>query len=139
MRIDAELRTDAQTAGWFVARQPAVVRFLERRCGPTDAFAVALDAAVRICAAFERAAGVPPPPVPFRLLDRADDALAIEALGPGAARGLAARHPELCAWIARWVADPPLPLTAAEAGRVGACLTAVVYALDEITTGRPVP
>jgi hypothetical protein len=129
---------DATDVGWFVARQPAVVQFFERRCGATDAFPVALDAAFQICRAVEARDGVPPPPVPANLLDRADDALEFEALAP-AHGGCAERQPDLCAWVAELLDDPPLPLDPVDARRVGTCLVALIYALDELTTGRPVP
>jgi hypothetical protein len=139
MHID-HAQPDANDVGWFVARQPAIVRHLERRCGTTDAFPVALEAAFQICQALEETLGVPPPMVPGSLLERADDAADMETIVPGGARGgCAERQPELVAWVADLLANPPIPLRADELQQVGACLSAVIYALDELTTGRPVP
>ncbi len=131
---------DASDVGWFAARQPGVVRYLEDHCGPTDAFAVALEAAWRICLAVESSDGTPPPRVPSYLLERAEDSLEIEVLIPGgAADGCAMRQPTLTAWVANLVSNPPIPLDARELQMVGSCLTTVIYALDEVTTGRSVP
>jgi len=139
MHVD-ETPPDANEVGWFVARQPGLVRFLEERCGQTDAFPVALEAAYRLCSAVGGRLGVPVPTIPSPLLERADDTLDMESLVPGgAAGGCADRQPELCEWVAAMLADPPIPLREAEICRVGVCLTSVIYALDELTTGRPVP
>ncbi len=133
---------DAGAVGWFAARQPGVVRFLEERLlvGDGDAFGVALETAWRICTAFELRQGVPPPRVPRTLLERAETAVLREARHPGAyADGCAARQPALCTWLAHVIDTPPVPLAADEKRAAGACLAAIVYALDELTTGRQVP
>jgi hypothetical protein len=131
---------DAVAVGWFVARQPGLVRFLEERCRDTDAFSVALEGAYQICAALEQESGVQPPPIPSALLDRADESLDMELLVPGGPfDGCVQRQPELCEWLARLLANPPIPLLDAEARQVGVCLSTVIYALDELTTGRTVP
>jgi hypothetical protein len=127
--------------GWFAARQPGMIGFLEQRLGSgrgpdRDAFAVALEAARFIGATFQRQLGMLPPRVPRALLDRAEQALA----GAGEpADGCAARQPALTAWVAQLVASPPVPLGRDEARAVGLALAAIIYALDELTTGRPVP
>ena len=136
---------DIETAdiGWFAARQPAVVRFLEDRLASTvhdadrDAFVVALDAARAIEGMFERAHGVPPPRVTQSLLERAEEAVLREARTH--ALGIAARQPALAAWVGGLLAEPPVPLAAGEVRAVGAILAAVIYALDQVTTGRSVP
>lgn len=131
---------DACDVGWFVARQPAVVRYFERQCGTSDAFPVALEAAFVICRAIEHADGVPVAPVPWKLLDRASESLDMEVLVPGGARdGCAERQPELCTWVGKLLANPPIPLLEHETRQVGVCLTTLIYAIDELTTGRPVP
>jgi hypothetical protein len=130
----------AVEVGWFAARQPGIIRFLEQRIPlpDGDALGVALLGAWRIHAAFEQRDGVPPARIERSLLDRAAIAVAAEARH-GARDGCAARQPELCAWLQRWLADPPALLDAGEAARVGAALSAVIYALDQVTTGRPIP
>ena len=133
---------DAAQVGWFAARQPGIVRFLEERLlvGDGDAFGVALEAAWRICLAFQQRDGLPPPRAARSLLERAETAVLREVRHPGAfADGCARRQPELCRWVVRLTEDPPLPLTPDEATAVGAALAAVVYSLDELTTGRQVP
>jgi len=145
MHVEAHLVTDtrepgAVEVGWFAARQPGIIRFLEERLlgGDGDAFGVALVGAWRIASAFEGADGVPPPRVSRSLLDRAAAAVDAETRH-GAADGCAARQPELVAWLGGYVGDPPAPISAAEAARVAACLAAVIYAIDQLTTGRPIP
>ena len=139
MRIDVG-QPDACDVGWFVARQPAVVRYFEQQCGTSDAFPVALEAAYVICRAIEAVDGVPVVPVPWKLLDRAGESLDMEALVPGGARdGCADRQPELCDWVGKLLANPPIPLHEYEARLVGICLTTLIYAVDELTTGRQVP
>ena len=139
MRIDVG-QPDACDVGWFVARQPAVVRYFERQCGANDAFPVSREAAYLICRAIEQIDGVPVPPVPFQLLDRAGESLDMELLVPGGARdGCAERQPELCTWVGKLLANPPIPLLEHESRLVGICLTTLIYALDELTTGREVP
>jgi|GEM_PF-998411 len=127
--------------GWFVARQPGIVGFLERALGPTDPFAVALEGAYLLCKEMERRTGVPPARLTGSLLERAHAAAQTEARAsrsPGS-DGLAARQPELTAWVVDFVAFTAIPLTEREAAAASACLAAIVYALDEVVTGRPVP
>jgi hypothetical protein len=136
---------DPGDIGWFVARQPGVVRFLEDRLASAHglnraafgAFAVALDAARAIHGMFERQHGVPPPRVTQSLLERAEEAVIGEARTR--AVGIAARQPALAAWVAELLAEPPVLLAPDELGAVGTALAAVIYALDQVTTGRPIP
>lgn len=133
---------DTAEVGWFAARQPGIVRFLEERLlvGDGDAFGVALEAAWTVCNAFRERERVPPPRVSRALLERAETAVARESAHPGVTHdGCAQRQPELCAWVAGVVGNPPIPLGPAERVAVGAALAAVVYALDELTCGRRVP
>jgi hypothetical protein len=134
---------EATEIGWFAARQPAVVRFLEDRLAGTandadrDAFMVALDAARTIGSMFEQQHGVPPARVQQARLEQAEEAVVGEVRGPGF--GVATRQPALASWLAGLLAEPPVPLTLAEIRSVGTALAAIIYALDEVTTGRPIP
>jgi hypothetical protein len=134
---------EAPEIGWFAARQPAVVRFLEDRLAGSatpadrDAFSVALDAARAIGGMFEQHHGVPPARVQQALLERAEEAVIGELRTPGA--GMATRQPALATWLAGLLAEPPVPLTLDETRSVGTALAAIIYALDEVTTGRPIP
>lgn len=134
---------EAADIGWFAARQPAVVRYLEDRLGDaghgdrTEALGVALDAARAITGMFERQHGVPPPRVSQALIERAEEAVIRDA--HDAAPGVAGRQPALAAWMAGLLAAPPVPLDPDEIRGVGTVLAAVIYALDEATTGRPLP
>lgn len=141
--VAASVALGAPDIGWFAARQPAVVRYVEDRLGGAvhgadrDAFVVALDAARAIEGMFERQHGVPPPRVTQSLLERAEEAVIAEARAR--AVGFAARQPALAAWVAGILAEPPVPVAADEIRVVGTVLAAVVYALDQVTTGRAIP
>jgi hypothetical protein len=129
-----------EDAAWYAARQPGIVRFVEDRVHG-DALAVALAASWQLVAAFHARAGVWPERLDGALLEQAEEAALRETRREASVwiEGCAARQPVLVAWIAALVADPPLPLDADERRDVGLALLAVVYALDEITTGRSVP
>lgn len=128
----------AGDAGWFAARQPAILRFLEDRLGSgTDGFAVAFDAAWLIARVFRETNGVPAPRATEPLLARAEREAYAES-AEFASFGWASRQPALCAWIARHLADPPVPLSADERRTIGLSLAAIVYALDHLTTGREI-
>ncbi|HWN70038.1 MAG TPA: hypothetical protein VNM90_20500 [Haliangium sp.] len=86
---------------------------------------------------FERQHGVPPPRVTQSLLEVAEEAVTGEART--GAVGVAARQPALAVWVAGLLAEPPVPLAADELRTVGTALAAVIYALDQVTTGRSIP
>jgi hypothetical protein len=116
---------DAETIGWFAARQPAVVRFLEELLWRPDgdAFAVGLDAACRlfrVCAAME---GAPPP-----RLGRAALARGLAAMAEGVSGSQRVRAHK--AWIEGHLDDPPIPLTRRELAEVTLGLHALAYAID---------
>ncbi len=123
-----ELEPGTGDAAWFAARQPAVVRYLEGRCGRDDALGIALMAALAIHTAFERAIGRPPPRVAAGALDEAERAV-VGDVRAGAGT-LVARQPALCELVAGMVGDPPVPLGEDESARLGAALLAIVVALD---------
>ena len=133
---------DVRQVGWFAARQPGVIRFLEQRLLDTtgDTFALALEASWRLCREFAVRDRLPPKRVERSLLERAEAAVELEMMGTTMwGETCAHRQPELCDWIRRYCADPPSPITATERRRLATVLLAVLYALDEQTTGRPVP
>jgi hypothetical protein len=121
-------KLDPYQVGWFAARQPGILRFLELACPSDDALAVALDAAWRICALFERVDRIPPPRVARSALAAAETTVVVES----ATSVPPTRQPALIAWIADRLADSPLPLTDGEKRVVGTCLCAVVTAVDEL-------
>ncbi|WP_428262249.1 hypothetical protein [Haliangium sp.] len=129
--------------GWFAARQPAVVRFLEDRLGgaerhPTwDLLAVGLDAAHALTGMFERQHGVPPARISAGLLERAEEAALGEIQRGEPAHAL--HQPALAEWVAALLADPPRPLDPDETHVLGVALVTVVYALDALTSGRSMP
>jgi hypothetical protein len=121
-------------AGWFAARQPGIVRYLEVRCGgANEAFGVALHAASLVHAAYEKTLGVPPRRIPSQDLERAEEAIVTECDAP-VPPGFVARQPALATFVAGIVSAPPVPLDDEEQTRVGLTLAAVIYALDEIAT-----
>jgi len=104
----------AQELAWFAIRQPAVLRFLERRLGTPDgdAFAVALDAVCRLHAAVALAQGLEPA--------RVDDRLLREGLAMTA-------PPSLLAWVRERCLAAPVVLTDAEEADVAALVAAVAW------------
>jgi hypothetical protein len=72
------------------------------------------------------------------LLERAEDSLRTES-ATTAQNGCAHRQPAVCDWVLGFVADSPVPLARDESRVASEVLLAVVYALDELTTGRSVP
>ncbi len=112
----------AQELAWFAIRQPAVVRFLERRLWSADgdAFAVALDAVCRLHAVMTLHDGLEPV--------RVDDRLLCEGLEM-------APPPSLLAWVHDHCRAAPVVLTDAEEATVGRLLGAVAWGF---TAGRAV-
>lgn len=130
-------RPDVDDVGWFAARQPGIVGYLEGRCGSgSDALGVALDAAWRLCGAFHQVIGVPPARVERGELERAQREVLSDAATAGS--GLGARQPELFRWLAGEISEPGCPLGPGDRARVGTALAAVIYALDAVVTGRAV-
>ena len=122
--LDAAPISDApaQELAWFAIRQPAVVRFLERRLWAPDgdAFAVALDAVCRLHAAFALTHGLEPA--------RVDDHLLREGLAM-------TPPPSLVAWVRARCAEAPVVLTGDEERTIAALVAAVAWGF---TAGRAV-
>lgn len=105
-----------------------------------DTFALALEASWRVCRAFAARDDLPPSRVPRSLLERAAAAVELEMMGTTVCGETCAhRQPHMCEWIRGYCSHPPLPLTAGERRELAVVLLALVYALDEKTTGRAVP
>lgn len=125
--------------GWFAARQPGVMRFLEDRLGAgapraqgadDEVLAIALDAACAIAEMFTAQHGRPPPRLSPRALERAEEQ-ALEALAQRRP-GYAERQPGLAAWVAGLVADPPRPLSRDQRRALGLSLGAVIAGFDAV-------
>lgn len=116
--LTAALTSDApaQELAWFAIRQPAVIRFLERRLATPDgdALGVALDLACRLHAAIALRDGVPPPRIDDRLLREGGD---VEA--PAA----------VAAWVLGQCRAASVVLSDAEEAAVGAALAAIAWGL----------
>lgn len=112
----------AQELAWFAIRQPAVVRFLERRLWSPDgdAFAVALDAVCRLHAVMTLRDGLEPV--------RVDDRLLCEGLEM-------APPPSLVGWVHDHCRAAPVVLTDAEEDTVARLVAAVAWGF---TAGRAV-
>jgi len=122
--------------GWFAARQPAVLRFLDERLGvDTDLYALGLESAWRLCWVFEYRDGAAPNRLSGGQIERAEEAV-LAAVTSADPRRAVFRQPSLCAWIERLLMDPPVLLTKRESRTLGLALVTLVFALDEITTRR---
>lgn len=115
----------ADGLGWFVARQPGILRHLEHRLDDDDRLAASLAFAWRLCTAFERAHGSAPPRIPSTELERAEIAVAREVRRPGPEGGLSVRQPELSRHLAGFLEHTRAPIEAALA------LAAILYCLDQ--------
>jgi hypothetical protein len=126
-RTERTVPADAETIGWFAARQPAVVRFLEDHLWRPDgdAFAVGLDAACRLFRVVAATEGTAPP-----RLGRAALATGLASMAEGATGTRRAR--ELLAWVDGHLDDPPIPLTTRELAEVTLGLYALAYAIDAV-------
>jgi hypothetical protein len=124
---------------WFAVRQPGALKLLEKRMrSDDDAFAVALASAWRLFAAYNDADGIPCPRLTHEILQRAGYAVAREVAGVISYDGLARRQPDLCQFVATALANPPFPLTLQQQGALAEVLFTLIYAMDEVTFGRPV-
>ncbi len=129
---------DVTEIGWFAARQPGILWFLETRLGvDTDGFAVALDGAWRICSAFERTLGIHPARLRQHELEQAERHV-LRPTRELAETGWARRQPELCEWISQYVHQSPW-LANQDSRAVALCLAAIVQALDHNVCGVAVP
>ena len=119
---------DAATIGWFAARQPAVVRFLEEHLWRPDgdAFGIGLDAACRLFRVFTALQGSAPP-----RLGRSALATGLAAMAEGQAGSR--RVQDLCAWVDDHLDDSPVPLTLREVAEVMLALHALVFALEAVS------
>jgi hypothetical protein len=103
----------ASEVGWFAARQPGLLRFLEDRLGlRTDGMGVAVDLCWRIVTAFEYQLGAPMNRLRTYDLEVAEEEVVAESRGRlELANGCAHRQPELCQWLARRLNELPVPLS----------------------------
>lgn len=102
----------ASEVGWFAARQPGLIRFIEDRVGHSgDAMAMSVDMCWRVASAFERQRGLPLPRLRHQDLEQAEIEVVSESQGGLAlANGCAHRQPELCRWLEEMMANPCLPI-----------------------------
>tara|TARA_R110002096_G_scaffold16898_11_gene58047 strand:+ start:18750 stop:19235 length:486 start_codon:yes stop_codon:yes gene_type:complete len=122
----------ASEIGWFAARQPGLMRFVEDRLGHDgDATAMAVDLCWRVVAAFERKRGLPMPRIASPELERAEEEVTLEAQGDlDLATGCAHRQPDLCRWLEAALATPILPIPPALQVQVGLLVAATISACD---------
>ncbi len=122
----------ASEVGWFAAKQPGLLRFIENRVGTDgDATAMAVELCWRVVAAFERQRGLPMPRLDASELERAEDEVVRESRGElSLATGVAYRQPALCSWLELASRRPRLPVTPQLRDRVAVVTAATISACD---------
>jgi hypothetical protein len=122
----------ASEVGWFAARQPGLIRFIEDRVGHSgDAMAMSVDMCWRVASAFERQRGLPLPRLRNADLERAEIEVVSESQGGLAlANGCAHRQPELCRWLEEMMANPGLPIDNSLLDQVAVLTAATISACD---------
>lgn len=127
----------ASEVGWFAAKQPGLLRFIEDRHGDGDALACAVDLSWRIVAAFEHQSGLPLARLDAAVLEEHLESVVRESRGELelVATGCAYRQPELCQWLASALREV-LVLAAAEHATLAATCLAVISACDECYSQR---
>jgi len=128
----------ASEVGWFAARQPGLIRFIEDRVGHNgDAMAMSVDMCWRVASAFERQRGLPLPRLRNADLEQAEVEIVSESQGaPGLANGCAHRQPELCRWLEDMMANPSLPIESALLDQVAVVTAATISACDRANSPR---
>lgn len=129
----------ASEVGWFAAKQPGLLRFVEDRVGHDgNATAMAVDLCWRIVAAFERKRGLPMPRILTSELERAEEEVVKESQGGlDLANGCAHRQPDLCRWLEAAMVAPLFPLEPALHDQVALLAAATISACDR--AHHPVP
>jgi hypothetical protein len=122
----------ASEVGWFAAKQPGLLRFVEDRVGHNgDATAMAVDLCWRVVAAFERKRGLPMARLAVTELEHAEEEVTRESQGGlDLATGCAHRQPDLCRWLEAAMAAPLLPLEPASHDQVALIVAATISACD---------
>ena len=131
---------EASEVGWFAARQPGLLRFIEdRMVGDEDALAMAVDMCWRVTTAFEHQRGLPLPRLLASELERAEEEVVTESQGGLVlANGCAHRQPELCRWLEAMMASPSLPLVSKSLDQVALVAAATISACDRAHMPTPV-
>jgi hypothetical protein len=129
----------ASEVGWFAARQPGLLRFIEDRLGDNgDAMAMAVDLCWRVTTAFERQRGLPLPRIHSAELERAEVEVVRESQGDLAlANGCAHRQPELCRWLESMIASPVLPIENVFLDQIALIAAATISACDRAHVPTP--
>jgi hypothetical protein len=129
----------ASEVGWFAARQPGLIRFIEDRLGHSgDAMAMAVDMCWRVASAFERQRGMPLPRIRNGELEQAEVEVVRESQGSlPLANGCAHRQPELCRWLEEMMVAPSLPIDNNLLDQVALVTAATISACDRAHS--PVP
>ena len=122
----------ASEVGWFAAKQPGILRFVEDRLGSNgDATALAFDLCWRVVAAFERQRGLPLPRLLASELEKAEEEVMRESQGGLLlANGCAHRQPDLCRWLEAAITTPILPLDSTSLDQVALIAAATISACD---------
>lgn len=129
----------ASEVGWFAARQPGLLRFVEDRLGHDgDATAMAVNLCWRVVASFERQRGLPMPRIHAQELEAAEIEVVRESQGGlDLANGCAHRQPDLCQWLEAAMAAPLLPVEKLAQEQISLVVAATISACDR--AHHPVP
>lgn len=129
----------ASEVGWFAAKQPGLLRFIEDRlAGEQDALAMAVDLCWRVVAAFEQQHGLPLARIHTSELERAEEEVVRESQGQLVlANGCAHRQPELSRWLEAALMSPALPIDKVSLDRIALLAAATISACDR--AHLPVP
>ncbi len=129
----------ASEVGWFAAKQPGLLRFVEDRVGHDgDATAMAVDLCWRVVAAFEHKRGLPMPRIHASELEFAEEEVVRESQGGlDLANGCAHRQPDLCRWLEAAMATPLLPVESVLQDQIALVVAATISACDR--AHHPVP
>ncbi len=128
----------ASEVGWFAAKQPGLLRFIEDRVGHDgDATAMAVDLCWRVVAAFERKRGLPMPRLETLELESTEEEVTRESQGAlSLANGCAHRQPDLCRWLEAEMAAPLLPVVPVLHDQIALVVAATISACDRAHHSR---
>lgn len=129
----------ASEVGWFAAKQPGLLRYIEDRVGRDgDATAMAVDLCWRVVAAFEHKRGLPMLRLSASELERAEVDVIRESQGElDLATGAAHRQPDLCRWLEGAITRPALPIGPELKDKVAVVAAATISACDHALHATP--
>ncbi|MCP4446902.1 MAG: hypothetical protein GY811_16365 [Myxococcales bacterium] len=130
----------ASDVGWFAAKQPGLLRFVEDRVGQDgDATAMAVDLCWKVVAAFEHKRGLPMPRIHVAELELAEEEVVRESQGGlDFANGCAHRQPDLCRWLEAEMTAPILPVMPELQDQIALAVASTISACDRAHHPTPI-